>query len=534
MTRTGLGAIGALRVALLGVALSAVAVPAAFAETPANQLVIGTSLAQLLSLDPHQGQEPGAQEIIANIYDRLVATNNDGKVLPQLAESWEADDKGITFHLVKDAKFASGNPVTSEDVVYSIVRLIKMNQAAAMKMTAAGYTKDNVESMVHAVDAHTFRIDLSDVITADYLLYRLALGNTSIVDSVEVKKHDAGDNGNEWLRTHSAGSGPFTLSRWSPNEIVILEANPDYFAGAPKMRRVIMRHVPESQVERLMLERGDIDIANALTATDLASFKDRDGFAIQKVPTGGFYVLAMNAGREALSKPEVREAIAYGIDYDGIEKAVMGLYGRARTIPVPANYDCVVKDLGWSYQPEKAKELLKQAGYGDGLSLTLKTIAQTPRVDLATAIQASLKKVGIDISVQQGNGPDIISDHRARNFDLLMPQTGSYMPNVIGTMEQFSTNPDNSKEANNAGNFVWRSDWDIPELTKLTAEATLEKDPAKRCDMLKQMQQMFFDLKPAVLPMFERFNPIVLSDRVENYVGHSMQSTRLENVTKSD
>ncbi|MGO8655676.1 ABC transporter substrate-binding protein, partial [Rhizobium ruizarguesonis] len=123
--------------------------------------------------------------------------------------------------------------------------------------------------------------------------------------------------------------------RWSPNELVILDANKDYMAGAPKMRRVIVRHVPESQVERLMLERGDIDIASALTASDLATFQSKKGFAIQRIPTGGFYVLSMNAGNKYLANPKVREAIAYGIDYKGIEKTIMGPYGRARNVPVP-------------------------------------------------------------------------------------------------------------------------------------------------------------------------------------------------------
>lgn len=106
------------------------------------------------------------------------------------------------------------------------------------------------------------------------------------------------------------------------------------------------------------------------------------------------------------------------------------------------------------------------------------------------------------------------------------------MPNVLGSMEQFSSNPDNSKEANNAGNFVWRSAWDIPELTALTAKASMEPDAKKRGELYVQMQKMFVEQKPAVLPLFERFEPIVLNGKVEGYVGHPSQLTRLENVTK--
>ncbi|NKJ75293.1 ABC transporter substrate-binding protein [Rhizobium leguminosarum bv. viciae] len=509
-----------------------VAAPLSQAATPQDQLVVGTSLAQVLSLDPQQATEGKAVEIMSNLYDRLVASTADGKILPQLAESWKVDDKGITFTLRK-ANFASGNPVTSKDVVYSLARLLKMDQAAAANLKRVGYDKDNVEKLVKAVDDQTVRIDLSEQVTAELLLYRLTTTTTSVVDSVEVESHAVdNDYGNAWMRTHSAGSGPFTLNRWSPNELVILDANKDYMAGAPKMRRVIVRHVPESQVERLMLERGDIDIASALTASDLATFQSKKGFAIQRIPTGGFYVLSMNAGNKYLANPKVREAIAYGIDYKGIEKTIMGPYGRARNVPVPENFEYAIPNPDWHLDVEKSKQLLSEAGFKDGFSLSLKTIAQTPRIDLATAIQASLAQIGIKIDIQQGNGSEIIAAHRARDFDLLIPQTSAYMPNVLGSMEQFSSNPDNSKEANNAGNFVWRSAWDIPELTALTAKASMEPDAKKRGEIYVQMQKLFVEQKPAVLPLFERFEPIVINSKVEGYVGHPSQLTRLENVTK--
>nr|NTB10217.1 ABC transporter substrate-binding protein [Agrobacterium fabrum] len=503
-----------------------------FAKTPNDQLIVATSLAQVLSLDPHQATEAKANEIMANLYDRLISVDGSGKVSPQLAERWETDEKGITFHL-REANFASGNPVTSADVVYSFSRLLKMNQAAAANLKRVGYNADNVDKLVTAPDEKTVRIGLSGETTSELLLYRLAMVIASVVDSKELKSHEVdGDWGNGWLRTNSAGSGPFTLNRWSPNEIIILEANKDYVAGSPKMRRVIVRHVPESQVERLMLDRGDIDIASALTAADLATFNNKEGFQIQRVPTGGFYVLSMNAGKEPLSNPKVREAIAYGIDYKGMEKTIMGPYGRARTVPVPENFEYAIPSPDWKLDVPKAKALLKEAGYENGFTLNLKTIAQTPRIDLATAIQASLSQIGIKVNIQQGNGSDVIAAHRARDFDLLIPQTGAYMPNVLGSMEQFSSNPDNSLAANNAGNFVWRSAWDIPELTALTAKASLEPDAKKRGEIYTQMQEMFVAQKPAVLPMFERFEPIVLNVRVKDYVGHPSQTTRLENVTK--
>jgi len=510
------------------------AAPQLQAATPKDQLVIGTSLAQVLSLDPQQATEPKALEILANLYDRLVATTADGKIVPQLAESWTDDGKSLTLKL-REATFASGNPVTANDVVFSLTRLMKLNQSGSSYFKRIGYSTETLANQIHAVDARTVRIDLTDKVTAEGLLYRLALGVSSVVDSVEVQKHVANDDsGNAWLRTHSAGSGPFTLNKWTPNEIVILDANKAYVGGAPKMRRVIIRHVPESQVERLMLDRGDIDIGNALSKSDLETFGTKSNFVIQRVPTGGFYVLAMNAGNQYLANPKVREAIAYGIDYKGIEKTIMGPYGRARNIPVPENFEYALPNPDWHLDVAKAKQLLAEAGFKDGFSLTLKTISQTPRIDLATAIQASLGQIGIKVEIQQGNGSEIIAAHRARNFDLLLPQTSALMPNVLGSMDDFANNPDNRLEANNAGNFAWRSAWDIPGLTALAEKTSVEPDAKKRAELYTQMQQMFVDLKPALLPLFERFEPLVLSARVKGYLGHPNQMTRLENVTKAD
>ncbi|WP_445679582.1 ABC transporter substrate-binding protein [Radicibacter daui] len=519
---------------LATMAALAAASPAA-AKTPADTLVYGTSLAQVISLDPHQGQESTALEVMANLYDRLVSSDASGKLSPQLAEKWDIDDKGITFHL-KDATFnGSGNPVTAEDMVWSIRRVIKLSQAPAAKLGSVGYNAGNIDSLTRAIDDKTFWIGLTGKVAADFLLYRLSEVAASVIDSKTVMAHAKdSDFGNDWLRTHSAGSGPFDLQRWAPNDIIILSAAKNYWGPAARMKRVVMRHVPESQAERLMLEQGDIDIAGSLSPADIAYFADKKEVKVEKVPTGGFYVMAMNVTAEPLSKPKVREAILHAIDFDGIQKSIMGPYGVKRLVPVPADYEGAIPDPDVKYDPALARKLLAEAGYPDGFSTTIKTIAQTPRVELATAIQASLADIGIQAQVLQGSGADIVGDHRARKFDILIPQTGAYMPNAMGAMEQFTSNPDNSLAANNAGNFVWRSGWDIPELTALTAKIMTENDASKRVGMYEQLQHMFVDAVPAVQPMFERYLPIAIAADVHGYKGHPQQVTRVDQVTKSE
>lgn len=515
--------------------LAGSAIAPVLAKTPADQLVVGVSLAQVLSLDPGQATEPGAAMIQANTYDRLVTTddNDPTKILPQLAERWEATPDGITFHL-RAASFMSGNPVTADDVAWSLARVLKMNQASASRLKPYGFTAENIDGLLKIVDDRTLRMAMPEGTNPEFVLSVLTDTVGSVVDKKLALSHEAGgDFANAWLKTNSAGSGPYKLVRWAPNELILLERNDGYWGGKPKMRRALLRHVPESQVQRLLLQQGDIDVASALAATDLATFIGDKSFTIQRTPTGGHYVLAMNAGNEYLANPDVRRAIAWGIDYDGIAKSILGPYGRVRQMPVPENFPGALPDPGYKLDVAKAKAYLAKAGYPNGFSLVLKTISETPRVDMATALQASLGQIGIKITIEQGNGSQIVAAHRGRQFDLLLPQTGATLPNALGSLNNFVYNPDNSKNGN-PGYFAWRSAWDIPELHKLFEAASVEKDAGKRLELYKRMQTEFVASAPAVLPMFERFAPVVVSDRVENYVNQGFRGTRFDTVTKRD
>lgn len=519
---------------LLALAVALLPAGGAVAKTPADQLVIGASLAQVLSLDPGQATESGSWIITSNIYDRLVSTdpNDPTKLVPQLAERWEVDGRSIVFHL-RDATFASGNPVTAEDAAWSLRRMLKLNQAAASLWKPYGYDETNIDDFLEVVDPKTFRLKLPEGTIAQFVLFALAGNNGAVIDKAEATKHEAnGDFGNGWLRANSAGSGPFVLRRWAPNELILLERNDSFWGGPPAMKRVAVRHIAESQVQRLLLERGDIDVATALGASDLAAFDGKAGFVTQRVPTGGFYLLAMNTQNQYLANPDVRRAIAWGLDYAGMQKTIMGPYGRVRQVPVPENYPTALPDPGYKLDVAKAKEYLAKAGVPDGFSLKLKTIAETPRVDLATAIQASLAQIGIKVAIEQGNGSQIIAAHRARDFDLLMPLSGGgNMPDPLGSLQNFTYNPDNSPNGN-SGYFTWRSAWDIPELTKLTTEARGEADQAKREAIYTKIQEIFLASGPALLPMFERFSPVVVSEQVEGYVGQGFRGVRLDAVKK--
>ena len=304
-------------------ALLALQAPLALAETPDDQLVLGVTMTSMRGLDPQELNQFESAEVVANLYDRLVTLPADDitRVEPMLAESWEIseDGKTFTFHIREGVTFHSGNALTARDAEYSLRRLVKMGLAPARDLTQWGLTADNVDALIRATDDHTLIVELPELWNSDLVLYSLASFSASVVDSALVQANIEGDDyGRTFLQTRDAGSGPFSLRMWRANDLLIADAYADYWNGAPAMKRVLMRHIPESSAQRLQIEAGDIDIATRLSSSDLNALAERPGVEILTTPGVGFYYIALNQESEILSKPKVREAFRYLIDYDGL------------------------------------------------------------------------------------------------------------------------------------------------------------------------------------------------------------------------
>ena len=156
--------------------------------------------------------------------------------------------------------------------------MIKLQKTPVFLLTQLGWTPDNVDQMVTAPDDSTLKVTIT-VNYAPTLVYAL-LGSVvgSVVDMKAAMAHDGnGDMGNGWLKTNSAGSGAYVLKSWTPNDSVVLEANPNYRGGAAKLKRVVIRHVPEASAQRLALEKGDVDIADNLTPDQVTADRRQQG-----------------------------------------------------------------------------------------------------------------------------------------------------------------------------------------------------------------------------------------------------------------
>lgn len=522
----------------LAALIAAAAVPQTFAETPNDQLVIALSLGNVLTLDPAATGSRETAQVLSAVYDTLIKLDdaNPGEFLPGLAESWEIseDNSSITFKL-RDANFASGNPVTAQDVVWSFDRLMKLNLANSSFLKTRGFSADNAGTTFVAVDDKTVQINLPQADDPNMVMMVIALpGPGSIIDSQTVLANETdGDLGENWLRTNSAGSGAFTLTEWRSNEYVILDRNESHWDEPAGLRRILIRHIPESQSQRLQLERGDIDIAYSLLAADLQALSTTEGIEIETVPSAGFYYLAVSMKDERMANPKVREALRYLIDYEGLNSAIMQFYGTPHQRPLNSTAMGVLPDPGYTLDVERAKGLLAEAGYADGFEVTLRALNEPPFLDAATAIQATLAQAGIKANLITGTGDQIYGAMRERNFELIVGRGGGGQhPHPDSNLRATAFNPDNSDEAQLTNYQGWRTSFYDETLNTMIEDALLITDRKEQVAAYEEIQTYYEEMIPALQPFSEVVVTAAFRDDVEGLTVDPWR-TDLGDVTKN-
>ncbi|HWU19781.1 MAG TPA: ABC transporter substrate-binding protein [Devosia sp.] len=507
-----------------------------FAATPPDQLVIAMNMASMRGLDPHDLNQFESAEVAANLYDRLIELSQDNlsAPLPSIAESWtiSEDGKTFTFKIRTGVTFHSGNALTAKDVEWSLRRLVKRGLAPSVDLRQWGFTADNVDSLINATDDTTLVLETPEVWNSNLILYSLASFSTSILDTAFLADKDKdGDLGGEFLQTNDAGSGPYSLRTWRANDILIAEAHENYWRGAPKMRRVVLRHIMESSAQRLQLEAGDVDIATRLSSTDLTQLEVGGQVIVQKTPGFGFYYLALNQKNEVLANPKVREAFRYLIDYDGLANGVMKYYGIKQQTIVPSGLIGSLDENPYSLNVAKAKELLAEAGYPNGFSMTYLANPGTPEGDLAQSLQANAAEAGITLNLQLG---DHLGKFRARDFEVFSARSGDRLPDPHAVLQSYATNADNSDEAQLTGINAWRTAWDVPaEIQDKVIAAAHETDQAKREVLYTEVNQAYLASSPALVTSFQRTDVKAIRTNVAGYIGHSTWLTRWDTVIKN-
>lgn len=523
--------------AAASLAIGAVAVPV-MAETPPNMLVIAGQIDDVTTLDPAESFEFSGSDILRNIYGRLVnfdPMNLDAGYGPDLAESWEVseDGKTITFTMREGVKFHSGNPVTAKDAEYSLRRAILLNKTPAFILTQFGFTPENIEQTIVATGDMTLQITTDKRFATSFVLNSLTSTIGGIVDSKLVMENEAdGDMGNNWLRNNTAGSGAYTLGSWKANESVTLVSNPDFYLGAPAMERVVVRHILESATQRLLLEKGDIDVARNLQPEDVVGVAKVDGVEIDNHLRGRLMYLAFNQKHEILSNPKVVEAMKYLIDYEGMQNSFLnGMYNVHQAF-LPRTFLGAIDDTPYSLDVEKAKGLLAEAGYADGFEVVMIAREAPERVAMAQSIQNTFGQAGIKVSINIGTAKQQLAIYRSRKHEIYLGAWGPDYPDPNTNAATFAMNQDNSDEAGLTGQLAWRTGYDIPEMTKATLAAVVENDRDARIAMYGAIQRDHQANSPFAI-MFQRIEQTGRRENVKNLnVGGAITAVSYWVVTK--
>lgn len=506
---------------LMAAALLAVPVAPAFSETPDDTLVVAQNIDDIVTIDPATAYEFSSAEYAANAYDQLVrydATDTE-KLVPWLATGWTLDEVGpsVTFVLRDGVTFHSGNPLRAEDVVGSWKRVVVLNQAPAAVLGYLGWNAENIDQMAIA-EGNTVKVSWVGDLAPSFVLNVLATVPASVVDMQTVLANEVdGDQGTAWLNRNSAGTGPFKLREFRPAELLALETNADYFADAPAMQQVIIRHVPEAATQRLLLESGDVDMAMNLTPDQVAGLSGTEGVRVETFPQSALHWFSFNQKVESLTNPAVWEAARYLVDYEGMAASFLKGQMDVHQAFWPEGFPSALNDTPFHYDPEKAKQILAEAGVELPITVTLDVINSAPFTDIATSLQQTFAPAGINFEILPGSGSQVITKYRARTHEAMLLYWAPDFVDPHSNASSFAFNADNSDDKY-VSTTTWRNAWMPPaEINAMTQTALTERDPAKREAMYLDLQRAMQAESPYVI-MFQAQKQVAMADDVRGFV----------------
>ena len=387
-----------------------------------------------------------------------------------------------------------------------------------------------------APDAKTVVVTLPKPVDPNIIVQTLGIvGPGSVLDSKLVMENEKdGDLGADWLNTHSAGSGKFDFEGWKANDRIDPDRNDDYWGEPTAMKRIIMRHIPESQNQRLMLEKGDIDIGFSLAGPDLKALSQRRGRRGDLATGVGLRLSRRLDEGRALRRSEGARGAALPDRLRGHQRGDHALLRAGASAADPTGFLGAMPDPGYILDVDKAKALLAEAGYPDGFKVSLRALADAPFMSAATAIQATLKQAGIDAEIISGSGEQIYGAMRERNFELLVGRGGGgQLPHPDSNLRALIYNPDNSDEAKLTNFQGWRTSFFDPELNAAIDAALVEADPAKQKAMYEAIQERIQAVVPSIQPFSEVLDSVAYRADLEGFALNPSWGTDLGAITKA-
>jgi peptide/nickel transport system substrate-binding protein len=469
-------------------------------EFHADTLII-ESISEARRLDPASDYESAGWMVIQNVYEGLVALNgtDSHSVVPLLAESWDiSEDKmNYTFYLRKGVKFHDGTDFNADSVVYSLNRALKMGQGPSWMLSQC-MDLNSTQKM----DDYTVRIRLKNPYPSFLLV--LTTPVAAIVSPTYVEANGGVKEGvlDTWMNEHMCGTGPFKFDSWTHNQQLTLIRNEEYWREPARLERVIIKTVDEISVRVMDLEKGDADVIY-VPLIHMDKVEGKEGIKIYDDHLSyAIDFICMNCKQGPMANKLVRQAFSHAIDYKTIQETIFKEYAVPYVGPLPRGmwgYNESVQP--YTYDPQKAVDLLKQAGYhdedGDGKidDFPIVTIWYNSGNDARSAIavnfQSTLREIGVGIEIREAAWPPLLDKDDKAELDML----------IIGWVVDYDDPDDyaypllNIENGGSAGNGAWYNNTDVNEWTEVAKTMTDEKE---RLEIYNKIQRQCTEDAPYI------------------------------------
>lgn len=435
--------------------------------------------ADILTTDPQALNNGTTTSVLYNVFSNLVKYDDAGEIVMDLAESYELLEDQVTweFKIREDAVFHDGTPVTAEDVAWSLTRVMTDE-------SSSDYMNFSPLAEAVAVDDYTVHVVSDD--PYPIMLQLLCKGGAAVLPKAYFE-----ENGEEAWLANPIGSGPYQLTEYVKDDHVTLVPFADYYGEQnPDWEEVIFRVVPESSTRVGELIAGNVDAVNMVIPTEWERVNGNEGTAVVNGPSTRVYQLALKTDKGPTADLRVRQAIDLAIDDQTIMDTILQGAGTPMLTRVPSGVNGCNEDLvgKYNYDPERAKELLAEAGYPDGFSMKIEapTGRYTMDAEISQAIVAMLSQVGITVDLQlleSSAYSNVFSAHSAEDGFMTCFGLG-FFDASYGMIGYFGVNT--SGESN----------WNNQEYIDMYYEAEFNMNEEERTQLFQEMQQMVADEVP--------------------------------------
>ena len=446
-----------------------------------NRLVVAME-ADAVSLDPHLSNVTISSQFNVHMFETLVQLDADGEPFGVLAETWErvsSDDDEFTvyeFTLRQGVQFHGGfGEMTAADVAFSIGRAA---DAPAVAAIMGDFDSTNIE----IIDDHTIRIGTSEP-------FAPFINNISHPAGAILSEAAFNELGEEGFGENPTGTGPFEFYNRVHGDFVEFRRFEDYHGEAPAIDELVLRAVTEPSVRLIQLESGEVDVA-FIGRSDMAAVEGDANLNLERMTNYQIFYVGLSTDR--IPDVRVRQAISYAIDTELIRSTLMYDMGEAMNGILTSNVFAARTDLpGFETNQDRARELLAEAGYGDGLNLTMTSNEFPERIEWGQAVQSQLAAVGITVDFQHHQNAIFIEETAEGNYDMFVlawtTVTGDADYGIFPLLH-----PDNFGAPGN------RTFFDHPRATELMELGRTTFDPAERIEIYHELQQIIHDEAPFV------------------------------------